>query len=323
MKISAAGRKVLAEREGRRLKAYRDSAGVWTIGIGHTSAAGPPEVTPGLWITDAECDAIFGRDLRTYEAAVNKAVKVPLAQHEFDALVSFCYNIGPAGFARSTAVRRLNGGDRQGAAEALLMWNRPAEILSRRRGERAQFRGQGYAARLGPDQRPKVSPSPPQEPTEPKSSPLSTILAWWRRLVSQPPKPALPLHTENPAMLNPALPLVVFDLIRRAVESAAERPEVDIPAERKEVIATQVVREARKLPEVQEFEQATAPKSKWRSKGMIGALVAGVAGVAGAFGFALAPEEVDAIIGLISNGIVVAGAIMAWIGRRNATQPIA
>ena len=124
-------------------------------------------------------------------------------------------------------------------------------------------------------------------------------------------------------MLNPTLPLAVFDLIRRAVEQAAERPEVDIPAEQKEVVATQVVREARKLPEVQELEQATAPKSRWQSRGMIGALVAGVAGVAGAFGFVLAPEEVDAIIGLISNGIVVVGAIMAWIGRKNATQPIA
>jgi hypothetical protein len=56
---------------------------------------------------------------------------------------------------------------------------------------------------------------------------------------------------------------------------------------------------------------------------MIGALVAGLAGVAGAFGFALAPEEIDAIVGLVSNGIVVAGAVMAWIGRKNATRPIA
>ena len=55
---------------------------------------------------------------------------------------------------------------------------------------------------------------------------------------------------------------------------------------------------------------------------MIGALVAGLAGIAGAFGFVLAPEEVDAIVGLITNVIVVIGAVMAWIGRKNATQPI-
>jgi hypothetical protein len=56
---------------------------------------------------------------------------------------------------------------------------------------------------------------------------------------------------------------------------------------------------------------------------MIGALVSGLAGVAGAFGFVLAPEEVDALVGLVANGIVVAGAVTAWIGRKNATRPVA
>ncbi len=112
-------------------------------------------------------------------------------------------------------------------------------------------------------------------------------------------------------------------LIRRALERAAERPDVDIPAGQKEIIATEVVREAQNLPELREIEQAATPKSRWQSKGMIGALVSGLAGVAGAFGFVVAPEEVDAVIGLISNAIVVAGAVMAWVGRKNATQPVA
>jgi lysozyme len=322
MRTSATGRKVLAEREGRKLKAYKDAVGVWTIGIGHTSAAGPPKVMPGLIITEAECDAIFARDLGVYESAVNAAVKVSVEQHEFDALVSFCYNIGPAGFARSTSVRRLNAGDRPGAAEAFLMWNKPAAILGRRRGERAQFLGRGYAARLGPGEQPKASPTPPQPSHEPNSTPQPAS-SRWQRLFAPHPKPTALLSTENTDMLNPTLPLAVFDLIKRAVEVAAERPEVDIPADRKEVVAAQVAREAGKLPEMQELETATAPKSKWQSKGMIGALVAGIAGIAGAFGFMLAPEEIDAAVGLISNGIVVAGAIMAWIGRKNATQPIA
>ena len=124
-------------------------------------------------------------------------------------------------------------------------------------------------------------------------------------------------------MLNASLPFAVFELIRRAVESAAERPEVDIPSDRKDVVAAQVIREARKLPEVRDLEQAATPKSRWQSRGMIGALVAGFAGVAGAFGFVLAPEEIDAIVGLIANAIVVVGAVMAWIGRKNANQPIA
>jgi lysozyme len=252
MKTSPAGRKVLAEREGRRLKAYRDSVGVWTIGIGHTAAAGPPEVTPGLTVTEAECDAIFTRDIVSYEDAVKRSVKVPLEQHEFDALVSFCYNIGPAGLARSTVVRRLNAGDRRGAGEAFLMWNKPPEILGRRRGERAQFLGQGYAARLGPNERPKAPATPARQPAhEPKPVPRTLpIIAWWQRIFAPRAKPIAALSTENPDMINPMLPMVVFDLIKRAVEKAAERPEVDIPAEQKELVAAQVVREARKLPEV-------------------------------------------------------------------------
>ena len=109
-------------------------------------------MTPGLTITEAECEAIFARDLTSYEKAVARAVKVPLARHEFNALVSFCYNIGPAGLAGSSAVRLLNAGERSKAGEALLLWNKP---MSRRRRERAQFLGQGYAARLGPDENPR------------------------------------------------------------------------------------------------------------------------------------------------------------------------
>ena len=104
MRMSPEGRRRLSQREGTKLKAYRDSVGVWTIGIGHTSMAGPPQVTPGLTISKEECDAIFARDLIKYENAVNNAVKVPLQQNEFDALVSLCYNIGPGALARSSVV---------------------------------------------------------------------------------------------------------------------------------------------------------------------------------------------------------------------------
>lgn len=140
MKMSARGRALLTKREGVRLHAYKDSVGIWTIGIGHTSAAGPPEVTPNLTITRAQCDAIFARDLVKYETAVDKAVQVPLQQHEFDALVSWCYNVGPGAMSGSSVIRLLNGrADRRHVADALLKWNRPPEIMGRRRSERAQF----------------------------------------------------------------------------------------------------------------------------------------------------------------------------------------
>jgi lysozyme len=139
MKMSTRGREALKAREGVRLRAYRCSAGRLTIGIGHTSAAGPPYVTEGMTITAEEADEIFTRDLVKYEKLVNDAVKVPLAQNEFDALVSITYNV--ENFARqpSTTIKRLNAGDRAGAADAILFWNKPSEIIGRRKTEQKQF----------------------------------------------------------------------------------------------------------------------------------------------------------------------------------------
>ena len=139
MNLSPIGEACLVAREGRRLKAYRDSVGVWTIGVGHTSAAGPPRVAPGLAITAAECDAIFAHDVAAYVAAVRSGLTASVGPHAFDALVSLCYNIGPSAFAGSTALRRINAGDAAGAAEAMLMWAKPAAILGRRRAEAEQL----------------------------------------------------------------------------------------------------------------------------------------------------------------------------------------
>ena len=144
MKTTASGRALIEAREGIRLKAYRDAVGIWTIGVGHTSAAGPPAVVAGLSITPAQAGDILAQDLAQFERAVEAAVAVPLADHEFDALVSLAFNIGAEAFSRSTLVRRLNAGDRAGAAEAFLMWanagGKPI-LLGRRKAERKQFLG--------------------------------------------------------------------------------------------------------------------------------------------------------------------------------------
>lgn len=139
MQTSDDGRKRLILREGKRNKAYRDTKGIWTIGVGHTSMAGPPKVTPSLVITDAEIDEIFSRDLKKYEDTVNKVLTKPVSQKQFDALVSLCFNIGQGAFARSTVVRKINAGDYKGAAEAFMLWNKPPEIIGRRRTEKKQF----------------------------------------------------------------------------------------------------------------------------------------------------------------------------------------
>lgn len=139
MKTSKDGRDKLMSREGLRLTAYLDSKGIWTIGVGHTAAAGEPIPRKGLKITQEQCSEIFARDLLRYEEQVLASAKVPLSQGEFDALVSLCFNIGTTAFANSTVVKRLNAGDRKGAASAILMWNQPPEILGRRKTEYRQF----------------------------------------------------------------------------------------------------------------------------------------------------------------------------------------
>lgn len=171
MKTSAAGRKAIAGHEGVRLKAYPDPATggePWTIGVGHTSAAGPPKVTKGMTITEAECDEILSRDLATFEKAVEKAVTVPLDQNQFDALVSFTFNVGAGNFQKSTLLRKLNAGDYIGAADQFSVWNKAAGkvmkgLTTRRAEERALF--------LKPaPELPKAAPLP-VSPPEPAPAP--------------------------------------------------------------------------------------------------------------------------------------------------------
>lgn len=146
--MSAIGIAALISREARRLTAYLDSVGIWTIGIGHTAAAGAPVPYRGLTITRAECDAIFARDIVQYEDAVRRAVAVPLADHQFDALGSICYNIGTGGLAGSTFVRLINARAEPAAIrKAILAWKKPPEILSRRIAEADQFQTP-YSVRL-------------------------------------------------------------------------------------------------------------------------------------------------------------------------------
>lgn len=143
MPTSPAGRKFITKEEGNKLKAYQDSVGVWTIGVGHTSNAGPPRVVSGLKITAAESDEILARDLATFEKAVERNVKVPLTQNQYDALVSLCFNIGATGFANSTVVKKLKVLDYDGAADAFLNWSRAGSqtqlLRPRRQRERALF----------------------------------------------------------------------------------------------------------------------------------------------------------------------------------------
>lgn len=133
MKTSSNGRALIERYEGLILQSYDDandhvvsaggsSRGTLTIGYGHTSAAGAPKVVPGMKITKEQADAILASDLQKVEVDVAKLVKVPLTQNQFDALVSFHFNTGSLG--KSTALKKLNAGDYQGCADALMMYTR-------------------------------------------------------------------------------------------------------------------------------------------------------------------------------------------------------
>ena len=128
--------------EGLQLHAYQDSAGIWTVGYGHTGR----DVKPGRSVTELEAEALLRADLRDAIDCVNAAVEVELAQHQFDALVDFCYNTGRGNFQRSSLLGKVNLEDFEGAAAQFGLWvnvnMRPVPGLVRRRAaEAAMFRG--------------------------------------------------------------------------------------------------------------------------------------------------------------------------------------
>lgn len=146
MKVSPEGLSKIADREGLRTTAYRDTRGIWTIGVGHTSAAGDPDVYEGLTITREEALAIFAKDIAPVEDCINQTIRVPLEQHQFDAFASITFNIGDHGFATSSMARDTNAGNLDAVYDDIMKWNKPPEIIGRRKQEADQWEGQ-----VGPD----------------------------------------------------------------------------------------------------------------------------------------------------------------------------
>ncbi|WP_406735902.1 lysozyme [Thioclava sp. GXIMD4215] len=149
MKTSGKGIVALIGHEGIVPGPYFDSVGILTAYVGHTKAAGgfdPANLAAGM---PADLDAtlreafhVFREDLAKFETEVARAIKVPVAQHEFDAAVSFHFNTGA--IARADWVNKLNAADRVGAAAAIMNWSKPVEIIGRRRAEQTLFRTGAY-----------------------------------------------------------------------------------------------------------------------------------------------------------------------------------
>ena len=150
MRLSTRGILEIAEHEGIVPAPYRDSVGVWTWGVGHTAAAGGPDPAKMPRTMPANLDKavddaldLFAKDVRSYERRVGEAIKVPLAQHQFDALVSFDFNTG--GIHRAKLTEAINRGDPDAAAK-FMGWLRPPEIRKRRTAEMNLFRTGDYDA---------------------------------------------------------------------------------------------------------------------------------------------------------------------------------
>lgn len=121
MKTSPKGIALIKEYEGLRLGAYLCSAGVLTIGYGHTGG-----VKEGDLITEQKAEQLLQDDLKKFENGVLRLVRVPVTQNQFDALVSFAFNLGVGNLGKSTLLKMLNDRDYKGAAGQFIRWNKAA-----------------------------------------------------------------------------------------------------------------------------------------------------------------------------------------------------
>lgn len=133
---------LIKQYEGLRLTTYKDAVGIPTIGYGHVENPIPPGGTRTITAEDAE--QILREDLQRFEHDVNNMLTVEVTQNQFDALVSFAFNLGPANLKSSTLLRKVNSGGFNGAAEEFPKWNHAggqvlAGLTARRNAEKNLF----------------------------------------------------------------------------------------------------------------------------------------------------------------------------------------
>lgn len=144
LKISAEGLALIKKFEGCELTAYQCSAGVWTIGYGHTKS-----VTEGMEITNDIANEMLEAEVCEYENYINEHVSVPLEQNQFDAMVSWVYNLGPANLVSSTLLKVLNAGDYADVPAQIKRWNKAGGqtldgLIRRREAESLLFQNKDW-----------------------------------------------------------------------------------------------------------------------------------------------------------------------------------
>lgn len=196
------------------VRSYRDPAGRWTIGYGHTRG-----VKSGMVITPEEAEEFLSQDLVETEEVVERLVKVDLTQNQFDALVSFVFNLGQGNFRSSTLLRKLNREEYDSAAEEFIKWNKarvqgelkPLPGLTRRRAaESALFKMDEELASEGGE---LMAHKPAQSGTKPlgKSRTLFGLsLAGLSTTMSEAAEQIRPLatYTESMQMLFVTITLI-------------------------------------------------------------------------------------------------------------------
>ena len=144
MKTSAEGTALIKKFEGCELEAYQCSANVWTIGYGHTKG-----VEKGDTISKEEAEEMLVEELHEYENYVNEYVNVALSQNQFDALVSWVYNLGPANLKASTMLKVLNDGKYEDVPYQMKRWNKAGGkvldgLVRRREAEALLYQGREW-----------------------------------------------------------------------------------------------------------------------------------------------------------------------------------
>ena len=144
MKTAQKGLELIKHFEGCELTAYKCPAGVWTIGYGHTK-----DVVEGMTISKEEAEQMLVDELHEYENYINEYVNVALSQNQFDALVSWVYNLGPANLKASTMLKVLNSGKYEDVPAQIKRWNKAGGkvlegLIRRREAEACLFQGKEW-----------------------------------------------------------------------------------------------------------------------------------------------------------------------------------
>lgn len=144
MKISNEGLALIKKFEGCELTAYKCAAGVWTIGYGHIK-----DVYEGQTITQSEAESMLQHEMEEYEGYINSSVTVPLTQNQFDALVSWVFNLGAGNLRASTLLKVVNLSDMEGVPAQIKRWNKAGGkvldgLIRRREAEALLWQGKEW-----------------------------------------------------------------------------------------------------------------------------------------------------------------------------------